>query len=166
MTPPIIRVDSHTHILPLPLATKIRGFFNRFFDDPTFAPPPPSCCSPSPPSGVKPTFVYEIEPNALVDVLRAEHEHDEEQAACWVLPYAHKGDMSRNLNASIRRMCEELGDKKLRLVVGATVHPADGELEGAMKPEEVLEEALAGGAKVCKLHCSVGDYSVMDPRLT
>ena len=164
-TPPIIRVDSHTHILPLPLAAKIRGFFENLFDDSSLlAPPPPPCCSQSVPYPDKPTFSYSIDPATLVRVLQEEHAGAADHQAVWVLPYAHKPGMAQKLNKTIKDMCEELGSDKLRLVIGATVHAGDGG-NGGMLPEQVLEEALAGGAKVAKLHCSVGDYDVMDPRL-
>lgn len=166
MFPPVISVDSHTHILPLALSSKIRSFFTDFFNAPDAA-PRPSCCSGPPPDGS--SFAYPVDPAALVRLLAAEHTPGQEpRPAAWVLPYAHKPGMSSALNSSIRELCEELDGKDggLRMVVGCTVHPADGEEgEGRPRPEKVLEDALRGGAKVAKLHCSVGDYDVLDVRL-
>ncbi|KAK4703636.1 hypothetical protein P7C70_g2582, partial [Phenoliferia sp. Uapishka_3] len=133
------------------------------FDDPSLTPPPSPCCSSLPPTQ-KPTFIYPINPPELVAALLEEHDDETEQAAVWVLPYAHKPGMSRKLNEAIREQCEQLSSQKLRLVVGCTVHAGDGE-EGGLLPEEVLSEALEGGAKAAKLHCSVGDYDVLDRRL-
>lgn len=78
----------------------------------------------------------------------------------WNLPYAHKAGMSDGLNADMLVLATELRHQPVRIVTGCTVHPSD------VAPATTLRIAVDGGAKVLKLHCSVGNYEVDDPRLT
>jgi predicted TIM-barrel fold metal-dependent hydrolase len=85
----------------------------------------------------------------------------------WVLPYAHKADISIGLNSAIVDVCSSLENSKRgkglkRAVVAFTVHPEDG-LKGV--EEATLRALLQGNAKVAKLHCSVGRYSVLNENL-
>lgn len=162
--PPRITVDSHTHVLPLRLAAKIRSFFES--SGMTSLPAPSSCCAPSDEETIR--LCYPVAPPALLDALLEEQEGS---SAIWTLPYAHQAGMSSLLNTSILELSRELTEaagRRLRVVPGLTVHPGDGEGErgGSLKPEEVLDKAVREGAKVAKLHCSVGDYSVLDTRLS
>lgn len=161
--PPRITVDSHTHVLPLRLASKIRSFFES--SGMTSLPAPTTCCTPSDTDSIR--LCYPVDPPKLLDALLEEQVGS---SAIWTLPYAHQPGMSTLLNSSIMDLSKELTEAaggRLRVVPGLTVHPGDGEGErgGGSKPEQVLEKAVREGAKVAKLHCSVGDYSVMDPRL-
>lgn len=79
--------------------------------------------------------------------------------------------MARGLNKAVLELVKEVNAQQMgiEVVPGCTVHPADGELPdeegGSLKPEQVLEEAVKNGARVVKLHCSVGSYEVTDDRL-
>ena len=160
---PEIHVDSHTHVLPARLASKIRGFFESSGMVSASA-TPTSCCSV--PSDTIP-LVYPIDGPKLLSILISESAPHTFAPAIWTLPYAHRADMSLALNASVLDLARELtlaGEGKMRVLPGLTVHPGDGEA-GGLKAEEVLEVAVQAGAKVAKLHCSVGEYSVMDVRL-
>ena len=76
----------------------------------------------------------------------------------WTLPYAHKPGVADWLNESARDVASTEGG--VRVVGGATVHPADD------RPVEIVERAIdVLGLRVLKLHCSVGQFSLDDPRL-
>ncbi|KAM0752166.1 amidohydrolase 2 [Meredithblackwellia eburnea MCA 4105] len=175
--PPHILVDSHTHVLPNPLASKIRNYFVTLFDNTDSAPDPigeqMGCCGTEAlEEGVKPSFPYTHDPDQLLKVLeeetaassKASDLPSDQKSVSWVLPYAHRAGIARGLNKSTLELCLSHNAKpgiRLELVPGLTVHPDDGETEA----ESCVREAVRNGARVVKLHCSVGDYSVMDERL-
>jgi predicted TIM-barrel fold metal-dependent hydrolase len=71
----------------------------------------------------------------------------------WNLPYAHKPGVAHEINVSMARLAEILSGHDVEIVRGATVHPLDPD------PASDLRNASADlGAKVLKLHCSVGEY--------
>lgn len=84
-------------------------------------------------------------------------------ASCWILPYAHKAGMSRRLNEDIASMiAPALASEGLAApTIGFTVHPSDG----ADEVDASTRAALLRGARVAKLHCSVGDYGVLHANL-
>ncbi len=76
----------------------------------------------------------------------------------WTLPYAHKPGVADGLNESTRDIAAAPGP--LHLVQGCTAHPGDPD------PAATVRHAVEDlGARVLKLHCSVGDYAVDDTRL-
>lgn len=77
----------------------------------------------------------------------------------WNLPYAHKGGMARTLNASMIEVTESVADHHVDVIAGCTVHPDDTD------PVTDFHDAIDAGARLLKLHCSVGDYQPDDPRL-
>ena len=127
-------VDSHVHILPEPLASKIRAFFDAHLPGP---------------------LKYATEPHAIVEQLAAAG-----IASAWTLPYAHRPGIADDLNRSMVSLVEGLADGPVELVAGLTVHPGDAH------PGAIVRHAVQVlGSKVLKLHCSVGDFSITDPRL-
>jgi len=90
----------------------------------------------------------------------------------WVLPYAHKSNISIALNESITEICSKLmkqddergtGEGLDKAVVAFTVHPNDGK-KGVQ--ETTLQAIVKHGARAAKLHCSVGKYSILHENLT
>jgi predicted TIM-barrel fold metal-dependent hydrolase len=79
--------------------------------------------------------------------------------AVWALPYAHKPGMADQLNRSMVDLAAALADHPVEVVPGCTAHPGDPQ------PGRVVVRAVEAGARVCKLHCSVGDYAADDARL-
>ena len=77
----------------------------------------------------------------------------------WNLPYAHKAGMARALNDTMLEIADELSNRGIRIVSGCTVHPDDPD------PADDLATAVHNGARVLKLHCSVGDYQPTHPAL-
>ncbi len=77
----------------------------------------------------------------------------------WNLPYAHKPGMAATLNASMLEVAHAYSDHPVRIVSGCTVHPLDDD------PVEDLDNAVEAGARLLKLHCSVGEYELTDPGL-
>lgn len=110
--------------------------------------------------------MYPVDPKVLVEVLIQESGR-ENAGTMWTLPYAHSAGMSVQLNADILSLAIGLSGDRCRILPGLTVHPGDGEGDkgGFLKPEEVAELAVRNGARVAKLHCSVGNYSVLDTRM-
>lgn len=127
-------VDSHTHLLPERLASKIRAFFDEHLGGQLAYP--------------------DIDPTAVLD-----RHHADGVAMVWTLPYAHKAGMAAQLNVDIAALAAGLGDHPVEVIPGATAHPDDPD------PGGDVARALAAGAGVVKLHCSVGDYVATDPRL-
>ena len=77
----------------------------------------------------------------------------------WALPYAHKPGVADGLNESTRHIAEAPGP--LSVVAGCTAHPGDPD------PAATVRRAVEDlGARVLKLHCSVGDYAADDERLS
>jgi predicted TIM-barrel fold metal-dependent hydrolase len=100
-------------------------------------------------------LVYPNDVRAVLD----QHEADGADAV-WNLPYAHKPDMAQALNAGMAEVASDHSGHTVRIVTGATVHPGDA------APADTLRRAHeVHGARVLKLHCSVGSYQADDPRL-
>jgi predicted TIM-barrel fold metal-dependent hydrolase len=127
-------VDCHTHLLPDRLAVAIR----RFFSD----------------HGVA-EFHYPLDHREVLDCHLADGID-----TVWNLPYAHKAEMARALNASMIEVSASLADHPVNVVPGCTVHPDDSD------PVADFADAVDAGARVLKLHCSVGAYEADDPRLS
>lgn len=99
-------------------------------------------------------MAYPLQPEAVLD------SHAEAGiTTVWNLPYAHKPGMSARLNESMADLELALTGRGVDIVTGCTVHVADDD------PAELLRRAVKDlEAGVCKLHCSVGDYSPDDSR--
>ena len=89
------------------------------------------------------------------DVVRAETDAGVDRF--WALPYAHKAGVAASLNEWMAEHVQPLP----RAVAAATFHPDDPELEPL-----IVRAFDALGLRVAKLHCSVGNFAVDDPRLT
>jgi uncharacterized protein len=99
-------------------------------------------------------FAYPLDPVEVGDRIAAEG-----IAAVWTLPYAHKPGVAAWLNEEAVATAARVS--AVRVVAGATVHPGD------VDPVAILRAAVEdGGARVLKLHCSVGDFDATDERLT
>lgn len=130
-------VDSHVHLLPGRIGEKVRAFFTAGESRGAF------------------TLAYPSDHNAVTDRLVAEGIDE-----IWNLPYSHKTGIAEGLNEASRATMESFADHPLSVVGGATVHPDD------VDPAEVVRRAIdVHGLSVLKLHCSVGDFPVDDPRL-
>ncbi|WP_108665457.1 amidohydrolase family protein [Euzebya rosea] len=99
-------------------------------------------------------FAYPLDP---ADVLR-QHVADG-FSTVWTLPYAHQPGMAARLNADVAALARMVTTDRTLVVPGMTVHPADDD------PAADVEAGHDGGARVLKLHCSVGRYTPDDPRL-
>ena len=78
----------------------------------------------------------------------------------WHLPYAHKPGVAAGLNAASAELVATWRSHPVSLVGGIAVHPGDE------SPSRLVGSAVdAHGLRVVKLHCSVGDFDVDDPRL-
>jgi uncharacterized protein len=75
----------------------------------------------------------------------------------WSLPYAHAPGVAGGLNAAMAELATELTSRELEVVGGMTAHPQDPD------PAATIEQGVAYGLRVVKLHCSVGGYSIDDP---
>lgn len=76
----------------------------------------------------------------------------------WTLPYAHRPGVADSLNEAA--CATAATGYAVDVVAGATVHPLDDD------PATILRRAVEdGGARVLKLHCSVGDFGPLDPGL-
>ena len=76
----------------------------------------------------------------------------------WNLPYSHKPGVAEWLNEQTAQIAGEASVPNV--VVGATVHPGDH------NPLAVVRQAVEVlGARVLKLHCSVGAFHADDARL-
>ncbi len=131
---PVMVVDCHTHLFPLRLARKIRGFFDRHLTEDALA--------------------YGLDHRSLLDAHAADG-----ISVLWNLPYAHRAGMAAQLNDSMMQIAAEFAEHPVRFVSGCTVHPADDD------PAGIVARAHDRGARVLKLHCSVGNYELTDPRL-
>ncbi len=80
--------------------------------------------------------------------------------AVWNLPYAHKPGMAAALNTDMLAISRLFASHRVAVIPGCTVHPGDPD------PATDLEAAANAGARVLKLHCSVGGYEVDDRRLS
>lgn len=78
----------------------------------------------------------------------------------WHLPYAHKVGVAAGLNAASAELVSTWRSHRVSLVGGIAVHPGDE------TPDRLVGSAVDNlGLRVVKLHCSVGDFEVDDPRL-
>jgi len=79
-------------------------------------------------------------------------------AVVWTLPYAHRPGVADSLNRA--SAATAAADLAVQVVAGATVHPGDDD------PVMVVRRAVEDdGARVLKLHCSVGRFDPLDPAL-
>lgn len=130
-------VDSHVHLLPGRIGEKVRSFFTRGEANGSFA------------------LAYPAGHREVADRLVREGVDE-----IWCLPYSHKAGVAEGLNESTAAIVREFSGHPLSMIGGATVHPADDD------PPAVVERAVrVHGLRVLKLHCSVGDFAVDDPRL-
>ena len=98
-------------------------------------------------------LAYAAEHAAVCEQLSAEG-----VSRIWTLPYAHKPGVAGGLNEAATATAAS--DLAVDVVAGATVHPLDDD------PVAVVRRAVEdGGARVLKLHCSVGDFGPLDPGL-
>jgi len=129
--PPAV-VDSHVHLLPMRLATKVRSFFEM---------------------GGPVDFAYPLDHHEVGERLAREGIR-----TVWTLPYAHKAGVAAWLNEQAAATASAV--TAVEVVPGATTHPGDDD------PVGILRRAVEdGGARVLKLHCSVGDFDATDARL-
>ena len=90
-------IDSHTHLLPDRLATKIRAFFDQG----------------------KPTrLVYPIDHGLVLDRLS-----EAGITKVWSLPYAHKPSVADGMNLSLSEIART--SHSVKVINGSTVHPLD-----------------------------------------
>ena len=129
-------VDSHLHLLPVRLNQAIRAFFAT--------------------QGIEErTFAYPLDPGEVCELLAAEGVTDG-----WTLPYARRPGTAEALNASVAAIVAAQAGGPVRLVGGCTVHPGDDD------PVAIVRRGVENdGARVLKLHCSVGEYTPDDRRL-
>ena len=99
-------------------------------------------------------LAYPIDHAAVLD-----RHHADGITAVWNLPYAHKGGIARGLNDTMLEISSAFAAHPVDVIAGCTVHPEDPD------PAEELERALGAGARIVKLHCSVGNFELDDPRL-
>jgi uncharacterized protein len=101
------------------------------------------------------TLAYPNDHGAVLDSLAAAG-----VSLAWHLPYAHKPDVAAGLNIASAELVSTWRSHPVSLVGGIAVHPGDG------SPSRLVGSAVDGlGLRVVKLHCSVGDFEVDDPRL-
>jgi predicted TIM-barrel fold metal-dependent hydrolase len=100
------------------------------------------------------SLAYGIDHRQILDRLQADG-----VGRVWNLPYVRRPGVAALLNQTFSTISQDLSDHGVQVIPGCTVHPADDD------PAGELRRAVAEGAKVCKLHCSVGDFGVDDPRL-
>lgn len=128
-------IDSHVHLLPERLAAAIRRFFNDHHPV---------------------DFAYPLDPVTVLDAL-----HAAGVTEVWNLPYAHKAGVAEGLNTSMAELCnDELSSHPVKVVLGCTAHPDDPQQESSFRRTVVRH-----GARVLKLHCSVGNFAPDDQRL-
>lgn len=128
-------VDSHVHLFPERLEAAVRAFFTDRLGYTAWA--------------------YPTDHDEVCAQLAGEGIEE-----AWTLPYAHKVGVADGLNDAIAKVAADQAGGPVRIVTGATTHPAE---EDPVAPLRRAVEEL--GARVLKLHCSVGDYQPDDPRL-
>jgi len=129
-------VDSHVHLLPGRLGEKVRAFFDAGIGNTT-------------------PLAYPNNHDFVVNSL-----HREGVDTLWTLPYAHKPGVARGLNEAAAETVKQFELSPLSIVGGLTVHPGD---EDAVS---IVRDAVDNlHLRVLKLHCSVGSFSIDDPRL-
>ncbi len=131
-------VDSHVHLLPGRIGEKVRAIFEAGERGGRF------------------TLAYPAGNAETVAILRSEG-----VTGIWSFPYAHRPEVSEGLNEASAATAREFTREGFDVTGGGTVHPSEDD------PAGIVERALrVHGLKVLKLHCSVGDFRVDDPRLT
>lgn len=76
----------------------------------------------------------------------------------WTLPYAHRPGVAEGLNHAATSTATS--GLAVDVVAGASIHPGDDDPAGIVR--RAVED---GGARVLKLHCSVGDFRPTDTEL-
>ena len=76
----------------------------------------------------------------------------------WTLPYAHKPGVATGLNRAAAATAAS--GLAVDVIAGAAVHPGDDDPVGVVR--RAVED---DGARVLKLHCSVGSFDPTDPAL-
>lgn len=128
-------VDAHVHLLPGRLGEKVRQFFLQGFRPDELA--------------------YPTDHAVILERLAAEGVD-----VVWHLPYVHKPGLAPGVNEASASTATAATGVPVTVVAGCAVHPADD------VPEAVVRHAVEDlGARVLKLHCSVGDHGADDPRL-
>lgn len=131
-------IDSHVHLLPGRIGEKVRAIFEAGEHAGRFR------------------LAYPAGHAETVAILRSEG-----VTGIWSFPYAHRTDVAEGLNLASSAIAREHTVDDFSVTGGATVHPDDDD------PAGVVTRALSvHGLKVLKLHCSVGDFRIDDPRLT
>lgn len=92
-------VDSHVHLLPSPLADKVRAFFEAH---------------------ISRDLVYPIEHRTVLDALARAGVTE-----VWSLPYSHKREIAAGLNAASAETVKAFAAHPVRVIGGATIHPED-----------------------------------------
>ncbi len=100
-------------------------------------------------------LVHTIDPEAVLDRLAADGVE-----TVWNLPYVRLAGRADALNASMAEVAAGLEGHAVTVVTGCTAHPGDPD------PGATIDRAVERhGARVVKLHCSVGDFDADDRRL-
>jgi predicted TIM-barrel fold metal-dependent hydrolase len=129
-------VDAHVHLLPGRLGEKVRAFFLQGFRPDELA--------------------YPTDHGVILERLAAEGIDE-----VWHLPYVHKPGLAAGLNEASATTASSANDTgAVRVIAGASVHPADDDPVGLVRT--AVEDL---GTRVLKLHCSVGDHEADDSRL-
>jgi predicted TIM-barrel fold metal-dependent hydrolase len=101
------------------------------------------------------SLAYPNDHGAVLDALTAAG-----ISRAWHLPYAHKPGVAAGLNSASAELVSMWSSHPVSLVGGIAVHPGDD------APDRLVGSGLdVHGLRVVKLHCSVGDFEVDDPRL-
>lgn len=133
-------VDSHVHLLPGRLGEKVRRFFLQGMAAADFA--------------------YPTHHGVVLDRLAAEGVD-----VVWHLPYTHRPGVASGLNEAAATAADDAASgtgpgASVTVVPGCTVHPDDD------APLDIVRRAVEDlGARVLKIHCSVGDHDSDHPAL-
>jgi predicted TIM-barrel fold metal-dependent hydrolase len=101
-------------------------------------------------------LAYPLDHEAVLERLHADGVQE-----VWSFPYAHRPGTARAMNEASAETVRRFARGPVTVTGGATVHPGDDD------PAGIVAEALdAFGLKLLKLHCSVGNFRLDDPRLT
>jgi predicted TIM-barrel fold metal-dependent hydrolase len=130
-------VDAHVHLLPGKLAEAVRRYFVEHL------------------GAVHANLAYPLDHAEVLDLVAADGVGE-----VWSLPYAHKPGTAASMNESSAATAASFARGPVRVVGGATVHPADDD------PLAIVSDAVERlGLRVLKLHCSVGRFDADDRRL-
>jgi uncharacterized protein len=101
------------------------------------------------------SLAYPNDHGAVLDALAAAG-----VATAWHLPYAHKPGVAAGLNRASAELVARWRSHPVSLIGGIAVHPGDE------SPARLVGSGIDDhGLRVVKLHCSVGEFEVDDPRL-